>query len=203
MESRSSYTRSEVLIWGLLILMGIFVLRLFYLQIIQHDFYVAEANKIQIQPLTIQPERGELYVYDQDELVPLVLNERVYTVFADPAEIKDPGSTKTALQRIIGGELVENVEELLDDPSGKIRYSVIARNVSRTQAEKIEQEQLRGIGLIFIAWRFTVDRPSFFSRYWTFFIDRTTKNIHNTTKRTSTNWHRNRCTCVGNRQVTL
>lgn len=147
MESRSSYTRSEVLIWGLLILMGIFVLRLFYLQIIQHDFYVAEANKIQIQPLTIQPERGELYVYDQDELVPLVLNERVYTVFADPAEIKDPGSTKTALQRIIGGELVENVEELLDDPSGKIRYSVIARNVSRTQAEKIEQEQLRGIGL--------------------------------------------------------
>lgn len=147
MESRTTYTRSEVLIWGLLIIMGLFVMRLFYLQVIRHDYYVSEANKIQIQPLTIQPERGELYVYDRDELVPLVLNERVYTVFADPAEIKNPNETKQKLQRIIGGELADNVIELLDDPSGKIRYNVIARNVSRAQAEKIENEQLRGIGL--------------------------------------------------------
>ncbi len=147
MQSQHSTTRSEVLIWGLLIIMGIFVLRLFYLQVIRHDFFVAEANKIQIQPLTIQPERGELYVYDKDELVPLVLNERVYTVFADPSEITNTTKTKETLQRIIGGELVKNAGDLLKDDTGKIRYRVIARNISRIQAEKIEKEQLRGVGL--------------------------------------------------------
>jgi cell division protein FtsI/penicillin-binding protein 2 len=147
MQSQNTYTRSEVLIWGLLIVLGIFVMRLFYLQVIQHDFFVAEANKIQIQPLTIQPERGELYVYDRDELVPLVLNERVYTVFADPSEIKDAARTSESLRKIIGGELSKDVDSLLKDENGKVRYRVIARNVSRTQAEKVEKEQLRGIGL--------------------------------------------------------
>lgn len=147
MQSYRTTTRSEVLIWGLLIIMGLFVVRLFYLQVIQHDYYVAEANKIQIQPLTIQPERGELYVMDDDELVPLVLNERVYTVFADPSEVKDAYKTKEALQPIIGGELLKNAEDLLRDDTGKVKYRVIARNITRTQAEKVEKQQLRGIGL--------------------------------------------------------
>jgi cell division protein FtsI/penicillin-binding protein 2 len=147
MQSQNTYTRSEVLIWGLLIVLGIFVMRLFYLQVIQHDYFVAQADKIQIQPLTIQPERGELYVYDRDELVPLVLNERVYTVFADPSEIKDTAKTSESLRKIIGGELSSDVDSLLKDDEGKVRYRVIARNVSRTQAEKVEKEQLRGIGL--------------------------------------------------------
>ncbi len=147
MQSHNTYTRSEVLIWGLLLVLGIFVLRLFYLQVIQHNYYVSEADRIQIQPLTIQPERGELYVYDNDELVPLVLNERVYTVFADPSEIKNITKTKTSLQKIIGGELFKDVDDLLRDETGKVRYRVIARNITRTQAEKIEKEQLRGVGL--------------------------------------------------------
>lgn len=147
MQSQRTTTRSEVLIWGLLIIMGLFVVRLFYLQVIKHDYYVAEANKIQIQPLTIQPERGELYVMDNNELVPLVLNERVYTVFADPSEVKNAKKTKETLQPIIGGELLKDAEELLKDETGKVKYRVIARNITRTQAEKVEKEQLRGIGL--------------------------------------------------------
>ncbi len=147
MQSHNTYTRSEVLIWGLLLVLGIFVLRLFYLQVIQHNYFVSEADRIQIQPLTIQPERGELYVYDNDELVPFVLNERVYTVFADPSEIKNVTKTKSSLQKIIGGDLFKDVDELLQDETGKVRYRVIARNISRTQAEKIEKEQLRGVGL--------------------------------------------------------
>lgn len=147
MQFQKSNTRAEVLIWVLIVVIGLFVLRLFYLQVIRHDYYVAEANKIQIQPLTIQPKRGEIYLKDQGELVPIVLNERVYTVFADPAEIKNVSETKSALMPIIGGELFDDTEKLLEDPTGRIRYNVIARNVSRLQAEKIEKLQLRGIGL--------------------------------------------------------
>ncbi len=128
-------------------MLAIFAMRLFYLQVIKHGYYIEQANQIQIQPLVIQPKRGELYVYDRNEVIPLVKNERVYTVFADPAEIKQPAKTKEALSRIIGGELAANATELMHDESGKVRYRVLARNISRTQAEKIEKQQLRGIGL--------------------------------------------------------
>lgn len=147
MESLDIRSRSHLLIGGLLLVVAVFIMRLFYLQIIQHDYYVEQANRVQVQPLTIQPTRGELYIYDANELVPLVLNERVYTVFADPSEVKDAEKTLDGLRPIIGGELAKDADSLLRDASGKIRYRVIARNISRTQAEKIEAKQLRGIGL--------------------------------------------------------
>lgn len=128
-------------------MLGLFIVRLFYLQVVRHDYYLSEADKVQIQPLSIQPKRGQLYVRDGNELVPLVLNERVYTVFADPADIKNPAATKAALMTIIGGELKGDVDALLKDDSGKIRYRVLARNVSQRQAELIQKKQLAGIGL--------------------------------------------------------
>lgn len=127
-------------------MLGLFVMRLFYLQIIQHDYYVSQAKNIQIQPLVIQPKRGQLYVKDGSELVPLVLNERVYTVFADPTDVKKPDDIKEKLKSIIGGELLPNIDTLLEN-NGKVRYRVLARNISQKQAELIKKEQLQGIGL--------------------------------------------------------
>ena len=140
-------TRSTLLRWGLMIIIAVFVVRLFYLQIIRHDFYVSEARNIQVQPLTILPERGEIYMTDGDEIVPLVLNEKVYTVFADPANVKDSGATADTLRRLIGGNLVKDFESLLRDETKTIRYRVLARNVSREQAELIKKEDLAGIGM--------------------------------------------------------
>ncbi len=117
------------------------------MQVIQHDYYVSEANKVQVQPLSIQPTRGQLYVRDGNDLVPLVLNERVYTVFADPSDVKNPAETRTALMKIIGGELNGDIDALLKDNNGTIRYRVLARNVSQQQAELIQKQQLAGIGL--------------------------------------------------------
>lgn len=128
-------------------MLGLFVARLFYLQVMQHGFYVAEADTIQIQPLVIQPRRGQIYVRDNGNLVPLVLNERVYTVFADPADIRDPLATKNELAKIIGGELPPDVDSRLKDATRKVRYQVLARNVSQRQAELIRKAQLSGIGL--------------------------------------------------------
>ena len=144
---RFSWSRPDVLTRGLLLVMMIFAAQLFYLQVIQHSFYTAEANDIQVQPLVIKPERGQIYVRDGSATAPLVLNERVYTVFADPAEVKDVAKTADVLRAIIGGNSVGDIEPLLRDDSKKIRYRVIARNVTRTQADMIQKKELHGIGM--------------------------------------------------------
>lgn len=145
--SRGRMTRSTIILWGLFAILGIFILRLFYLQVIRHDFYVSRAREVQVQPLTIQPTRGELYVFDGRDIVPIVLNEKVYTVVADPVSVKNPKAVAGKLRAIIGGNLVKDFESLLRDDSKRVRYAVLARNVNRTQAELIKKEAMTGIGL--------------------------------------------------------
>ncbi len=141
----SSHKRTKVL--GLLVgaIFVVFVLRLFYIQVIRHDYYVTEARNSQVTKLTIFPERGKIYARDSDTVVPLVLNEAVYTVFADPYEVKDAAAIRKVLQRVAGGEMLADSFNLLSDTSR--RYVVLARQVSRTQAELIKKEDLAGVGL--------------------------------------------------------
>jgi cell division protein FtsI/penicillin-binding protein 2 len=144
MQSSSSAYRSKLLLMGLFVLLGIFVIRLFYLQVIRHGYYVTEANKVQISKETIPASRGLVYAMDGDKPVPLVLNETVYTVFADPQEIQDKDKIDSALKSIAGGNMVKGYAEYLNDK--KLRYVIIARQVSREQAELLKKEDLAGIG---------------------------------------------------------
>lgn len=125
---------------------AIFLIRLFYIQVVQHGYYSALANQSQITKLTIFPERGKILARDGAEgVAPLVLNETVYTVFADPHEVKDVQKVKDVLRQVAGGELVNDSMQYLSDSSR--RYVVLARQVSRTQAELIKKEELAGVGL--------------------------------------------------------
>lgn len=140
-------SRSDFIAMGIAAVFVLFIIRLFYLQVIRHDYYISEAHNIQVQPLTIVPSRGEIYLRDGTEIAPLVRNEKVYTVFADPTAIKNRDNTADELRAIIGGNLINNFESLLRDDSKKIRYQILARNVSRVQADMIQKKNLAGIGL--------------------------------------------------------
>lgn len=121
--------------------------RLFYLQVIRHDYYVGQARAIQVMPLTIVPDRGELFAHDNGRLVPLVKNERVYTVFVDPQTINDPSQVVETLRKVAGGEVENNLEQLIETNDQEVRYRIVARNVSRKQAEMIRGAELGGVGL--------------------------------------------------------
>ena len=136
--------RTKVMAWIILVIFCVFVVRLFYLQVIRHDYYVEKAHDAQVTKLTIFPERGLLYARDGENLAPLVLNETVYTVFADPLEVGDVTKVKQTLRRVAGGEVLEKSFASLTDKS--LRYVVLARQVSRTQVEMIKKEDLSGVG---------------------------------------------------------
>ena len=137
-------SRSRILAAVVLGIVAIFVIRLFYLQIIQHDHYVALATEEQQNRFVIPAKRGEIFAKSGDTPVQLVMNEKVYTVFADPVTISDKVKVVDTMRKIAGGNVRTGFDSLLDKID--TRYQIIATKVTRVQADKIKAEGLRGIG---------------------------------------------------------
>ncbi len=144
-------SRSRILAGLVLVIAAVFVGRLFYVQIIQHSYYTDLAQAEQVKRELLPAQRGEVYAFNGDQPVKLVLNETVYTVFADPAIITDVDETARVLKEVAGGNVRENFEELLAQT--KTRYQIIATRVTRTQAEKIKEHDLTGIGFTAVSQR--------------------------------------------------
>ncbi len=137
--------RSRVLLLGLIVVGAIFIMRLFYLQVIKHDYYVAKAQETQVTKFTIPAKRGMIYAKDGSGMAPLVMNEPVYTVYADPSEVEEPEKVEALLRRVAGGDVRKGFEEDLQDKDA--RYTVLAKQVNKDQAQLIKQEELVGVGL--------------------------------------------------------
>ncbi|QQG50623.1 MAG: penicillin-binding protein 2 [Candidatus Saccharibacteria bacterium] len=137
-------SRPRILAILTLAVMAVFVVRLFYLQIIQHDHYVDQARKEQQKQWVLPAKRGEIYAMDGTTPVPLVLNETVYTVFADPKVIDEPQKVTDLIKRVAGGNARSNLDGLL--AKKETRYQILATKVTRKQAEMMKEEGLRGIG---------------------------------------------------------
>lgn len=119
-------------------------MRLFYLQVIKHDYYVGLAKQEQLKQLTIPAKRGEIYALDGATPVKMVLNETVYTVFADPKVVEAPDKIVETVRKVAGGNARSNLGELLAKKES--RYQILATKVTRKQAELIKKEHLKGLG---------------------------------------------------------
>jgi cell division protein FtsI/penicillin-binding protein 2 len=147
-------SRSRILASLVLVIAAIFIIRLFYLQIIQHNHYVALAQEEQVKKERLPATRGEIYALSGDTPVKLVLNETVYTVFVDPAVIienDDADKIEKVIKEVAGGNVVDGFDELLVKEDS--RYQIIAKRVTRTQAEKIKTEKLSGVGFTAVSQR--------------------------------------------------
>lgn len=144
-------SRSRILAALILGIAAVFIGRLFYLQVIQHGHYRQLAEQEQVMRTKIPATRGEIYALDNGKPEQLVMNETVYTVFADPVMVDDKDKVLEVMRRIAGGNMRANFEELMDNRNS--RYQIIATKVTRTQADKIKQEKLRGIGFQAVSQR--------------------------------------------------
>src|SRR5689334_18582278 len=93
--------------WSYTVLLAIVslpVVRVFYLQIIRHDYYDKQALAGQLKQYEIPAVRGLIEAHDGANVVPIVLNQTLYTLFADPKYIKDAQAVADSVQAIIGGK---------------------------------------------------------------------------------------------------
>ena len=139
-------SRTNILGLALLLAFSAIVVRLFQLQIIDNEKYLALADAEQMKRFEIPAQRGLIYAMDGKTPTKLVMNESIYTVFADPQMIKDDEKSEiiSKIKEVADGNVRDGFESLLDKKES--RYQILATKISRKQAEMIKESDFTGIG---------------------------------------------------------
>jgi cell division protein FtsI/penicillin-binding protein 2 len=146
-KTEKNPTVSRIRIWyGLLILVvGVFAARLFYVQIIDYNHYKTAALSDQLKQYQIPATRGTIKAHDGDAVLPIVLNQELYTLYADPVYVKDAEKVAAKLVPIVGGDAAKYQKQLTTKDT---RYVVLAKRLSIDQQKKIAELKMPGVGTL-------------------------------------------------------
>ncbi len=124
--------------------------RLFFLQIMNHKFYQAQALGQQAGFEEVQGSRGEVYCFDSQEnkgagasseVKSLAINQGTWTASATLKEIDD----KNNFAEVLSKEIKESKESILAKIGGEASYAIIKKGLSEEQAQKIKTLNLKGL----------------------------------------------------------
>lgn len=127
----------------ILALIGVIGLRLLYIQVVKHKIYAAQATNSQSRKFAIPAQRGQIYAYDGDQTVPLVLNETFKVVYADPSLIKNKNKVAKEVAAAIGGSVADYEKKLKTKGS----YVILAQKVPASAGDKLKKRDLLGVGI--------------------------------------------------------
>lgn len=135
----------RIRIWYVLLLVvfGVFSVRLFYLQIISHDAYVKAARSDQIREYEVDADRGTIYAQLGGKTVPLVLNTKLFTIYADPSTVKKPNELAAKLAPILEVDRAE-IEDLLKLKDK--RYVILKKRATPAVSKQVLAFKLPGVG---------------------------------------------------------
>ena len=139
-----STRRIKILKLLTLLALGIITVRLFQIQILEHDEWVAKANDQHTLLETITAKRGEIYMMDQGTPVPVVMNQTAYSVIIDPA-VTDKEGIKNLLNDVAKDYITADLDEIYNIEG--LRYYVVAKNLPYRLATKIAEAGLSGVWL--------------------------------------------------------
>lgn len=138
------FSRLKILKFVTLAALGVIVVRLFFIQIIEHDTWVAKANEQHTLLETITAKRGEIYMLDQGEPVAVVLNQTTYQVVIDPA-VTEKDTLKSTLETYAKDYITADLDEVYGIEG--LRYYIVAKNVPYSAATKIAEAGLSSVWL--------------------------------------------------------
>ena len=127
-----------------IVALAIIAVRLFAIQIIEHDLWVTKANKQHTLLETITAKRGEIYMMDGDNPVPIVMNQTVYQVIIDPAVTKKE-DIKKVLEDYAKPYITADLDKVYEVEG--LRYYVVAKNVPYSTATKIAEAEVSSVWL--------------------------------------------------------
>lgn len=129
---------------GMLIFaVAVILSRLFFIQIIDHDNWVEKAEEQHIIQKTIPAKRGEIYMMDGDEPTAVVMNEKVWTIIIDPM-IAEREEVEKEISAVVPKEkMVAEWKDIFANT--EMRYFIAARNVSRSDVQKLKEKALAGV----------------------------------------------------------
>ncbi len=124
--------------------LAIITVRLFFIQIIEHNAWVAKANEQHTLLETITAKRGEIYMMDKGEPVAVVLNQTNYQIVIDPTVTK-----KEDIEKVIKDYAKDYQTADIDEVYAQegLRYAIVAKNIPRDLAEKIAESETPAVWL--------------------------------------------------------
>src|SRR3989344_2133628 len=144
----------------LMIIFGVAIIgRLFFLQILSHKFYQAQALGQQAGFSEVAGQRGEVYfknsqeskgAYGTGDVKSLAINKERWQVFIIPKDIKDKNILSESLSKAIG----ESKEFVLSKIENRDSYTIIKKDLSEETLEELKKIKLDGMHLENITGRY-------------------------------------------------
>lgn len=135
----------------LLIFAGV-LSRLFWLQIVQYKAYEALASRQQTVTQTLQAKRGEIFMHEKDNVVPVVSTKDGWLLALDPRKVSHPETLYAKLMEL--GPITMQKEEFItraskkDDP-----YEPIEHRMPNSTKKRIEDAHIPGVFFLLEDWR--------------------------------------------------
>lgn len=144
-KNSSNKTVGRIRLWyGLLVaVLVIFGVRLFYVQVIRYDHYKTAALSDQLKQYQIPAARGTIAAHDGSSTVPIVLNQQLYILYADPTYVKNVDQSAAKIAANIGGDAA-NYAKLMSTKS--TRYAILAKRLSAAQSQRLLALKIPGVG---------------------------------------------------------
>ncbi len=137
---------------------GLFILlalaRLFFLQIVNHQYYLALAEGRHSLYRELLPSRGRLFLQNLkkgEELTPLAVNRDVFSVVADPKLVDEPAKAARILAQKLGLDELEVKARVIKTGS---QYEIIKKQVSAETVDELKLEKLVGVSFERQPYRF-------------------------------------------------
>jgi cell division protein FtsI (penicillin-binding protein 3)/stage V sporulation protein D (sporulation-specific penicillin-binding protein) len=142
--------RAQILSGILIMFAGVIVVKLFFLQVIDHGFYSDLASGQHDLFQELFPERGDILIHDDKDnnLIAAVTNQKLAFVFADPRQIKDVAKTVDELSKIFSWDEETKTSFTAKFAVNTDPYEPIKRHVSDDDLVLIEALKLPGIDYI-------------------------------------------------------
>lgn len=139
-EDRLSVLRAVFLAFA-----GLIVVRLFWLQIIQHETYAAQAEGQHRIEAELLPRRGDILVRDRfsgNKLFPWATNRRYHLLYAIPKDIPEPLAVARALDPYVDLDEAQLLKRL--DRPGDV-YEPVAHGLTDERMGVVEALNLPGV----------------------------------------------------------
>ncbi|MDO8565672.1 MAG: penicillin-binding protein 2 [Candidatus Moranbacteria bacterium] len=123
----------------------VLIFRLYFIQVVSHDKWVAMAEGQYNAFQELAADRGEIYMHDGEERYPLAVNREYQMVYVSPKDVVEKDRAAVELSRILGVDalMIRDKLALVDDP-----FEIIKKRLSDDEVAQVKELRLKGVALI-------------------------------------------------------
>lgn len=128
--------RISIMVGVCFLFVGIIAVRMFFLQVLDHDYYTALAADQHKLTKELIPERGNVYLTDTaGGKYPIALNRELYMIFAVPDLVENPDETTKKVAEILGVPNPETRKKQEED-AAKAAKNAPKQTTAQKEADK-------------------------------------------------------------------